>query len=109
MRASRLTLGEFASLSSTSAPKRVKEEGFSKPSPATSSARNKAGALRSLEGDRGLPKGLVSPPVVTVPDKIGLIFAVSFAFSAFAIGIFFLILSAPYIWQIVKHLVKVLR
>ena len=71
---------------------------------ATSSV-GEAGALRSLVRDRGL-QGTLQGPTLVLPDRIGMIVALAFAFLSIAIGTFFLIISVPYLWQVLKLIGK---
>ncbi|DAD51372.1 TPA_asm: hypothetical protein [ssRNA phage Gerhypos.4_30] len=93
MKSTRLYAAEFASRSQRSSISRSK--------------KSEAGALRSLEGDRGLPEGLGKRSVEVHQEGIAWkIAAYGFAFSCFSVGCFFLVLSSPYIYTAFHRLLK---
>jgi len=95
MKTTRLSRNEFASRSQRSY--------ISTP------RKKEAGALRSLEGDRGFLDKPERSVVVSGSDSIGMICAIGFAFCAISIGLFFLVLSFPYIEQLFRHLLGMRR
>jgi hypothetical protein len=79
-----------------------------RPSKLLSSKEFEAGALRSLEGDRGLPS-TNCVPVGAGEATILQVVAFSFAFLAISVGLFFLVVSAPYIYEVFSRMLGMHR